>query len=57
VIHGEYDEDEKPRVNLCGSWLGALFCVEYQLRVFVKYENWMKRGEGEYITLPIKIHN
>jgi hypothetical protein len=31
--------------------------VEYALRVFVKYDNWMKHGEGEYITLPIRIIN
>lgn len=34
-----------------------MFTIEYALRVFVKYDNWMKHGEGEYITLPIKILN
>lgn len=57
IIHTDYDEDEKPRINLCGSWLGSIFSVEYALRVFVKYDNWLKHGEGEYITLPIRIHN
>ena len=37
--------------------MGELFQVEYTLRVFVKYENWRKRGEGEFITLPIRIIN
>lgn len=56
-VHIDYDEDEKPQMNLCGSWLGELFQVEYTLRVFVKYENWRKRGEGERITLPLRIIN
>lgn len=42
---------------MCGSWLGAVFQVEYTLRVFVKHDNWLKLGEGEYISLPIKINN
>jgi len=57
LIHTDYDDDEKPRVNLTGSWLGQVFSVEYVLRVFVKYENWMKHGEGEHISLPVKIIN
>lgn len=44
AVHVDYDDDEKPRVNLCGSWLGELFQVEYTLRVFVKYDNFFKRG-------------
>lgn len=57
VVHTDYDEDEKPQTNLCGSWLGAIFAVEYTLRVFVKHDNWLKHGEGEYISLPIRIIN
>lgn len=57
IVHTDYDDDEKPRVNLTGSWLGQVFSVEYVLRVFVKYDNWMKHGEGEYISMPIKIIN
>lgn len=57
LIHSNSDDEDKAMVNLCGSWLGQVFTVEYALRVFVKYDNWMKHGEGEYITLPIKIIN
>lgn len=55
--HVAFDEDEKPQQSLAGSWLGLLFSVDYCLRVFVKYDSFMKRGEGEYITMPIKILN
>jgi len=45
-VHVNYDEDEKPMQNLAGSWLGSLFSIDYCLRVFVKYDSFLKRGEG-----------
>lgn len=34
---------------------GNLLCVQYSLKVFVRHDSKMQFGEGECVTLPIKI--
>lgn len=66
-IHGS-DSDEDPKADkgevdgsnallnrLSGSWLGSLFKIQYQLRVFVKHDQLLKFGAGDYVTFPIRI--
>ena len=38
------------------SYKGKLFQIEYSLLVFVKHDCWNELGEGNCISLPIKIH-
>jgi len=38
-----------------GSMAGDLFNVSYTLRVFIKHDSWNAFGEGNCISLPIKI--
>lgn len=38
-----------------GSWIGSVFKIEYFLKVFVKFNAWNSRGEGDLTILPIKI--
>lgn len=38
-----------------GSMAGDLFSISYTLRVFIKHDSYNAFGEGNCITLPIKI--
>lgn len=48
-------EDTKSEIEITGSWLGAVFSVNYLLKVFVKHDAWDQFGEGNAVQLPIKI--
>ena len=50
-------DDEVPMQNLSGSWIGALFQIEYKLRVFVKHEAFLELGKGKCISFPIRVYN
>lgn len=52
----KFTDNELPFVSaLTGSVNGHLFQILYSLKIFVKHASVMHRGEGECITLPIKI--
>jgi hypothetical protein len=38
------------------SYSGKLFNIEFSLNVFVKHDSWNEFGEGNCVSLPIKIH-
>lgn len=38
------------------SYSGKLFNIEYSLNVFVKHDSWNEFGEGNCVSLPIKVH-
>lgn len=50
-------DDVTPMQNLTGSWIGALFMVEYKLRIFVKHDAFLERGQGACISFPIRVYN
>ena len=44
-------------MNLTGSWLGAVYQVQYVLKVYVKHDGMLQFGDGRCVTMPIKILN
>jgi hypothetical protein len=59
VIHADEDDEdaEKRMAGLTGSWLGAVFQVQYLLKVYIKHEGMFEFGAGRSVTLPLKILN
>jgi hypothetical protein len=46
-----------PKVPLHGSWLGEVFAIGYIFNVFVKFKSLTDLGEGDKISLPVRIFN
>lgn len=46
-----------PKVPLHGSWLGDVFAIGYVFNVFVKFKSLTDLGEGDKISLPVRIFN
>jgi len=52
-LNGKLDTDMHKLMQ--ASCNGNLLCVQYSLKVFVRHDSKMQFGEGECITLPIRI--
>ena len=57
-LHVSRDSDEEdagPTIDLCPSWLGQVWQVQYTLKVYLKHEGLLEFGQGEFVTLPLRI--
>jgi len=55
-LHGSDDSDEEVKYHdLCPSWMGQIFQVQYILKVFLKRDGFFERGQGTSVNLPLKI--
>lgn len=55
-IDGKFNEFELPlAIQMQPSRNGHLWNVVYSVKVFVKHDSITQRGEGECITLPIRV--
>lgn len=52
----KYSETEKQLIkSLTGSVNSAIYKISYILKIFVKHDSLTQLGEGECVTLPIRI--
>jgi len=59
-IHGESSdeedkEEEKALMDICPSWLGQVFQVQYFFKVYLKHDGLFEKGPGKWCNLPLKI--
>jgi hypothetical protein len=55
---GNFLSDRSVKVPMIGSWLGALFTINYLVRVYVKHQKWDQLGRGKCcFEIPVKIFN
>jgi len=54
-LHGVDSDDEVKFHDLCPSWMGQIFQVQYTLKVYLKHEGFLERGQGTCVNLPIKM--
>ena len=47
--------EELGNTKLTSTWFGKIFKVEYELRIFVKHDSMTEKGEGNYITVPVRL--
>lgn len=53
---GHFHPDEMAMLNLFSTSVqGQLISVDYELRCYVKHDAWNEFGEGNCITLPVRI--
>ena len=45
----------KDLIDLCPSWMGQVFQVQYILKLFIKHEGFFESGSGAHISLPLRI--
>jgi len=57
VLHDDEDLTSKGALPLPGSWLGSVFQINYMFKVFVKHGAWNSVGEGDCVSLPLRIIN
>ena len=49
------EKESKHLLDLCPSWMGQVFQVQYILKVFIKHEGFFERGSGAHVSLPLRI--
>lgn len=54
-IVNDSDEEEIKFHDLCPSWMGQIFQVQYILKVYMKHDGFFERGQGQCVNLPLKI--
>ena len=46
---------DKNLVDLCPSWMGQVFQIQYILKIFVKHSGFFESGLGAVVNLPLRI--
>ena len=49
TLHKEQDDSSEEEVkyqDLCPSWMGQVFQVQYTLKVYLKHDGFFERGQG-----------
>ena len=49
------DEEEEHFQNICPSWIGKIYQVQYFIKVYVKHDGMFETGPGNWCNLPVKI--
>ena len=55
VHNNDDDEKENKMLDLCPSWMGQIYQVQYTLKVYLKHDGFFERGQGKHINLPVRI--
>ena len=48
-------KESKDLLDLCPSWMGQVFQVQYILKLYIKHEGFFERGSGAHVSLPLRI--
>ena len=59
-LHGSDSDEDKnnmgpKQIDLCPSWMGQVFQVQYVLKIYLKHDGFFERGQGNSVNMPLKI--